>query len=115
MPYELLRGKRPNVSYFHPFGCKCNVHNNGKDNLSKFDPRSEEGIFLGYSLSSRANRVYNKRTLVVEESIHVVFIDTNPHSEIVKTIDEEDLTGVTKMVQVPKSKVENSIPYKSQS
>ena len=45
-PYELWKGKQPNTGYFHPFGSKCFIHNNGKDNLGKFDPRSDEGIFL---------------------------------------------------------------------
>ena len=30
-PYELWKGKLPNISYFHAFGCKCFVHNNGKE------------------------------------------------------------------------------------
>ena len=51
---------------------------NTKDNLGKFDPKSDVGIFLGYSNSSKAYRVYNKRTLVVEESMHVTFDETNP-------------------------------------
>ncbi|XP_038992978.1 uncharacterized protein LOC120116622, partial [Hibiscus syriacus] len=72
-PYEIFKNKKPNISYFHPFGCKCFVLNNGKENLGKFDAKSDEGIFLGYSLNSKAYRVFNKRTLVVEESIHVVF------------------------------------------
>ncbi|XP_075098897.1 uncharacterized protein LOC142175799 [Nicotiana tabacum] len=42
-PYELWNGKKPNINYFHPFGCKCFIHNNGKDNLVKFDPKSDEG------------------------------------------------------------------------
>jgi len=46
--------------------------NNGKDNLGKFDAKSDESIFLGYSTSSRAYKVFNKRTLV-EESVCVVF------------------------------------------
>ncbi|GMI77355.1 hypothetical protein HRI_001404800 [Hibiscus trionum] len=74
-PYEILKSKKPNISYFHPFGCKCFVLNNGKDNLGKFDAKSDEAIFIGYSLTSKAYRVFNKRTLVVEESIHVVFDD----------------------------------------
>ena len=72
-PYELFKGRKPTVSYFKPFGCTCFIHNNGKDNLGKFDARSDEGIFIGYSTSSKAYRVYNKRTKVVEESIHVIF------------------------------------------
>ena len=71
--YEPFRERKPNISYFHPFGCKCFFLNNGKDNLGKFDAKSDESIFLGYSLTSKAFRVFNKRTLVVEESIHVIF------------------------------------------
>ena len=78
--YELFRERKPNISYFHPFGCKCFVLNNGKNNLGKFDAKSDEGIFLGYSLTSKAFRVFNKRTLVVKESIHVIFDESNPLS-----------------------------------
>ena len=53
---------------------------NTKENLDKFDPKSDVGIFLGYSNSSKANKVYNKRTLVVEESMHVTFDKSNPSS-----------------------------------
>ena len=41
-PYELIKGMPPNISHLRTFGCKCFVHNNGKDNLGKFDPRSDE-------------------------------------------------------------------------
>ena len=51
---------------------------NTKDNLGKFDAKIDEGIFLGYTTSSKSYRVFNKRTLVVEESMHIVFDDTNP-------------------------------------
>ena len=44
------------------------MHNNGSDALGKFDPRSDEAIFLGYSSHSKAYKVFNKRTLCVEES-----------------------------------------------
>ena len=47
--------------------------NNGKEDLGKFDPRSDEGVFVGYSSSSKAYRIFNKRTQCIEESIHVVF------------------------------------------
>lgn len=81
-PYELWKGKKPNIRYFHPFGCKCYVYNNGKKNLRKFDLRSDEGIFLGYTPSSQAYIVFNKYTVSVEELIHVVFYDTNPSMQL---------------------------------
>ena len=58
------------------FRCKCFILNI-KDNLRKFDSKADEGIFLGYSTSSKAYRIFNKRTLVVEESMHVIFYESN--------------------------------------
>ena len=72
-PYEIWERRKPNISHFHIFGCKCFVHNNGKDQLQTFQAKADEAIFLGYSTTSKAFRVFNKRSLVVEESIHVVF------------------------------------------
>ena len=60
-PYELWKGKRPNISYFHPFGTKCYILNNRKDQLVKFDVRSNEDVFLGYSSTSKGYRVFNKK------------------------------------------------------
>jgi len=76
-PYELLNGRKPNVSHLKVFGCKCYILNNGKDSLGKFDAKSDKGIFLGYSLNSHAYRVFNKKLMTVEESIHVIFDETN--------------------------------------
>ena len=52
--------------------------NCGRDNLGKFDSKYDYGILLGYSESSKAYRVYNSRTLTVEEAIHVRFNDNKP-------------------------------------
>ena len=73
-PYELWRGRRPNISYFHSFGCECYILNT-RDQRGKFDSKVDKGIFLGYSDTSKAYRIYNSRTQVVEESIHVKFND----------------------------------------
>jgi len=76
-PYELLNGRKPNVSHLKVFGCKCYILNNGKESSGKFDAKSDKGIFLGYPLNSHAYRVFNKKLMTVEESIHVIFYDTN--------------------------------------
>lgn len=47
--------------------------NNGKNDLEKFDPRSDGLVFIRYSFTSKSYRIYNKRKQCVEESIHVVF------------------------------------------
>src|SRR6187397_971030 len=76
-PYELFKGRKPSISHLRAFGCKCFVHKNGKKNLGKFDERSEEAIFLGYASDSKAYRVYNKNSMCVEESIHIIFDEVN--------------------------------------
>ena len=43
-PYELYKGWKPNIAYLRPFGCKCFIHSNGKDNLGNFNARSDEGF-----------------------------------------------------------------------
>jgi hypothetical protein len=63
---------------------------NDRDNLGKFDAKSDEGIFLGYSTNSKAYRVFNKRTMVVDESMHVVFDETNPF-HIKNNCDDEPI------------------------
>lgn len=78
------------VSYFKSFGCKCFVHNNGKENFGKFDPRSDEGMFVGYSLESKAYGVFNKHTLTIEESVHVTLVESNPLTSVDKDVLEED-------------------------
>nr|GEW49146.1 retrovirus-related Pol polyprotein from transposon TNT 1-94 [Tanacetum cinerariifolium] len=80
-PYELLRGRKPNLNYFRVFGCKCFILNI-KDYLTKFDPKSYEGVFLGYSQNSRAYIILNKQTMKVEESLNVIFDETHPPHKV---------------------------------
>jgi hypothetical protein len=51
--YELWNNRKPNIGYFKVFRCKCFVLND-RDNLGKFDAKSNEGIFLGYSSNSKS-------------------------------------------------------------
>ena len=64
------------------FGSKCYILND-RENLGKFDAKSDEGIFLGYSTTSRAYRVFNKRTKTVMESINVKIDDAIAKVEMV--------------------------------
>ena len=68
----MLKGRRPDISYFHVFGCIWFILNQ-KDKRSKFEAKADEGIFLGYSSVSKAYRVFNKHSETVEESPHVTF------------------------------------------
>ncbi|GJV38710.1 retrovirus-related pol polyprotein from transposon TNT 1-94 [Tanacetum coccineum] len=76
-PYELFKGKKPNLKYFKIFGSKCFILNT-KYYLTKFDPTSTEGIFLGYSPNSKAYIVLNKETMKIEESLNVKFDEIPP-------------------------------------
>nr|GEV83672.1 uncharacterized mitochondrial protein AtMg00810-like [Tanacetum cinerariifolium] len=48
------------------------------DHLGKFDGKSDEGFFVGYSTNSKAFRVYNTRTRKVEENLHIKFLENKP-------------------------------------
>ncbi|GAV61480.1 hypothetical protein CFOL_v3_05007, partial [Cephalotus follicularis] len=106
-PYELFNERKPNVSHLRPFGCKVFILNNVKDNLGKFDANSDEGIFLGYSLNSKAYRVFNKRTLIIEESIHVLFEESN--SALRKGDDVDDVGIVDQLEGLDISKVDDEV------
>ncbi|GJU11030.1 putative ribonuclease H-like domain-containing protein [Tanacetum coccineum] len=79
-PYELFRGFKPALSFMRPFGCHVTILNT-LDHLGKFDGKSDEGFFVGYSLSSKAFRVYNTRTRRVEEHLHIGFLENKPMIE----------------------------------
>ncbi|GJZ39336.1 retrovirus-related pol polyprotein from transposon TNT 1-94, partial [Tanacetum coccineum] len=64
--------RKPSLEYFKVFGCKVFILNT-KVHLTKFDPKSYEGVFLGYSQTSKAYIVLNKETMRIEESLNVTF------------------------------------------
>lgn len=70
--YEVFK-RNLKVSYLKPFGCKYFVLNNGIDDPGKFATRSDERVVLGYSSSSKAYMVFNKRTQCIEKSVHMIF------------------------------------------
>nr|GEU65157.1 hypothetical protein [Tanacetum cinerariifolium] len=73
-PYELFNCRIPAIGFLRPFGCHVMILNT-LDHLEKFDAKEDEGYFVGYSLSSKAFRVFNKRTKKVEENLHVDFLE----------------------------------------
>nr|GEX83688.1 putative ribonuclease H-like domain-containing protein [Tanacetum cinerariifolium] len=60
-----------------PFGCHVTILNT-LDHLGKFDGKSDEGFFVGYSTNSNAFRVYNTRTRKVEKNLHINFLEDKP-------------------------------------
>ncbi|GJR89690.1 putative ribonuclease H-like domain-containing protein, partial [Tanacetum coccineum] len=76
-PYELFRGRTPSLSFMRPFGCHVTILNT-LDYLGKFDGKSDEEFFIGYSLNSKAFRVYSIKTRKVEENLHIRFLEDKP-------------------------------------
>nr|GFA02130.1 hypothetical protein [Tanacetum cinerariifolium] len=85
IPYDLFNGRTPAIGFLKPFGYHVMILNT-LENLGKFkakgdevdagtEAKGDEGYFIGYSMSSKAFMVFNKRTIRVEENLHVEFIE----------------------------------------
>nr|GFB86030.1 hypothetical protein [Tanacetum cinerariifolium] len=70
--YELLHSKLPDLSFFHVFGALF-YPTNDSENLGKLQPKADIEIFIGYALTKKAFRIYNRRTRRIVETIHVDF------------------------------------------
>ncbi|GJS84313.1 ribonuclease H-like domain-containing protein [Tanacetum coccineum] len=77
-PYEILHGRPPSISFMRPFGCPVTILNTLAP-LGKFDGKADEGFFVGYSINSKAFRVFNTRTRKVEENLHINFLENKPN------------------------------------
>ncbi|GKD16869.1 ribonuclease H-like domain-containing protein [Tanacetum coccineum] len=77
-PYELFNGRPPIISFMRPFGCLVTILNT-LDHLGKFDGNADEGFFVGYFVNSKAFRVFNSRTRIVEETLHITFLENKPN------------------------------------
>nr|GEU29324.1 retrovirus-related Pol polyprotein from transposon TNT 1-94 [Tanacetum cinerariifolium] len=77
-PYELLHGKTPSIGFMRPFGCLVTILNT-LDSLGKFKGKVDEGFLVGYSINSKAFRVFNSRTHIVQETLHVNFLENKPN------------------------------------
>nr|GFD21444.1 hypothetical protein [Tanacetum cinerariifolium] len=71
---EAARTITPAIGFLRPLGCHVMILNT-LDHLGKFDAKRDEGYFIGYSMSSKAFRVFNKRTKKVEENMHADFLE----------------------------------------
>nr|GEV17790.1 ubiquinol-cytochrome-c reductase complex assembly factor 1 isoform X1 [Tanacetum cinerariifolium] len=76
--YELLLGTTPSIGFIRPFGCPVTILNT-LDPLGKFDGKADEGFLVGYSISSKAFRVFNSRTRIVQETLHINFLENQPN------------------------------------
>nr|GEU99952.1 hypothetical protein [Tanacetum cinerariifolium] len=78
IPYELLHGRTPSIGFMRPFGYPVTILNT-LDSSGKFDGKVDEGFLVGYSVSSKAFRVFNSRTRIIQETLHVNFLENKPN------------------------------------
>ncbi|KAI3715061.1 hypothetical protein L6452_22027 [Arctium lappa] len=77
-PYELLTKRKPFIGFFKPFGCPCTILNT-KSHLGKFDSKADDGFLVGYSSQSKAYRVFNSSSRIIEESDNVICNENTPN------------------------------------
>ncbi|GKA89548.1 putative ribonuclease H-like domain-containing protein [Tanacetum coccineum] len=97
-PYELFLGRKPALGFMRPFGCPVTILNT-IDHLSKFDGKADEGFFVGYSINSKAFKVFKSRTRIVEENMYVQFSENTPN--IAGSTKACDDAGKARMETVP--------------
>nr|GFA97255.1 hypothetical protein [Tanacetum cinerariifolium] len=77
-PYELLHGRTPSIGFMRPFGCPMTILTT-LDSLGKFEGKVNKGFLVGYSVNSKSFRVFNSRTRIVQETLHVNFLENKPN------------------------------------
>ncbi|GJS63183.1 retrovirus-related pol polyprotein from transposon TNT 1-94 [Tanacetum coccineum] len=98
-PYHIINAQKPSVKFFHIFGSLYYIVRDG-ENLDKMKEKGDAYIFVGYSTQSKAYRVFNKRTRIIVETIHVNFdelsqmasdhISFDPGPQCLTTVLEQD-------------------------
>ncbi|GJV59425.1 retrovirus-related pol polyprotein from transposon TNT 1-94 [Tanacetum coccineum] len=83
-PYHIINARKPSVKFFHIFGSLCYIVRDG-ENLDKMKEKGDACIFVGYSTQSKAYRVFNKRTRIIVETIHVNFDESQMASDHVSS------------------------------
>nr|GEV40541.1 hypothetical protein [Tanacetum cinerariifolium] len=77
-PYELLLGRSHSIGFMRPFGSLITILNT-LNPLRKFDGKADEGFLVGYSVNSKAFRVFNIRTRIDQETLSINFLENQPN------------------------------------
>nr|GEX03092.1 hypothetical protein [Tanacetum cinerariifolium] len=77
-PYELLLSRTPSIGFMRPFNCPVTIFNT-LDPLGKFDGKAYERFLAGYSVSSKAFRVFNSGTKIVQKTLRINFLENQPN------------------------------------
>ncbi|GJW87061.1 putative reverse transcriptase domain-containing protein [Tanacetum coccineum] len=88
--YELIRGRTPLIDFMKHFGYPITILNT-RDHLGKFDGKADEGFFVGYFVVSKAMRVFNKRTRIVEETLNIRFLKNAPNEIKLMVLQELEI------------------------
>ncbi|GJS97460.1 retrovirus-related pol polyprotein from transposon TNT 1-94 [Tanacetum coccineum] len=88
--YHTVNDRKPLIKHLHIFGCTCYLTRDG-ENLDKMKEKGDPCILVGYSTQSKGYRVYNKRTRLIVESIHLRFDEIKEMSE---TFVANDTSGL---------------------
>ncbi|GJZ15448.1 putative ribonuclease H-like domain-containing protein [Tanacetum coccineum] len=118
-PYELIIGRAPSISFMRPFGCPVTILNT-LDPLGKFDGKAEEGFLVGYSVHSKAFRVFNTETRKVEENLHGIKLTINAgHKQLNENVldleKELDCDAVADVYTVADMMEQDDGGYRAQS
>ncbi|GJW99404.1 retrovirus-related pol polyprotein from transposon TNT 1-94 [Tanacetum coccineum] len=88
--YHIINDRKPSIKHLHIFGCTCYLTRDG-ENLDKIKEKGDLCILVGYSTQSKGYCVYNKRTRLIIESIHLRF---NEIKEMFETFVANDTSGL---------------------
>nr|GEW89883.1 retrovirus-related Pol polyprotein from transposon TNT 1-94 [Tanacetum cinerariifolium] len=88
-PYHIVNDKKPSIKHLHIFCCICYITRDG-ENLGKIKEKGDQCILVGYFTQSKGYQVYNKRTRMMVESIHIRFDEIQEMYEIRRRIITND-------------------------
>nr|GEW46714.1 hypothetical protein [Tanacetum cinerariifolium] len=94
-PYELINKRKPNIKFFHVFGCRCYLFNDYED-VGMLKAKRDIGVFVGYSKESAAFKIYNKQTRKIHESMNIMKSST---TNVETSINEEVFHQVSESFQ----------------
>ncbi|GJU43859.1 retrovirus-related pol polyprotein from transposon TNT 1-94 [Tanacetum coccineum] len=104
--YHIINDRKPSIKHLHIFGCICYITRDG-ENLDKMKEKGDPCVMVGYSTQSKGYHVYNKRTRLIVESIHIKFDEIK---EMMSDHNSSDLAPQRQEIQnvVPTAKKTNS-------
>nr|GEV32332.1 retrovirus-related Pol polyprotein from transposon TNT 1-94 [Tanacetum cinerariifolium] len=105
MAYHIISDMKPSIKHLHIFGCTCYLTRDG-ETLDKMKEKGDPCILVGYSTRSKGYHVYNKRTRLIVESIHLKF---DKIKEISETSVANETSGLISQRQMA-SDYDNSDP-----